>query len=225
MCISSALLALSGLIYSISSGKNLPEELAQDTDLLSAAPAGNIRAKLLIEKALSIYSVDQLFQYAVRGSGYEAGYILANLEGVLYVMKKLLGPDIKAISDVVSDTFKKIDVVDAGEINVKQFDELLSALKAGDEASPNEEEIKERQAHLSSTRGMFDTKVRSTLMASTFGPGGINAAAKRYLMGEGKFGAKNWSMLYCGGAQPVLDQLKAYKKEFGIGLAVEKFDW
>ena len=63
-----------------------------------------------------------------------APYVKANFRLISYGM------------DEKSETFKKIDVVDAGEINVKQFDELLSTLKAGDEALPNEEEIKERQA-------------------------------------------------------------------------------
>ena len=42
---------------------------------------------------------------------------------------------------------------------------------------------------------------------------------------KSKFSAKNWNMLYCGGSQPVLDQLKDFKHKFGIALSVEKFDW
>ena len=48
---------------------------------------------------------------------------------------------------------------------------------------------------------------------------------KKHLQGDGKFSARNWNILYCGGSQPVLDQLKAFKRKFGIGLSVEKFDW
>jgi hypothetical protein len=48
---------------------------------------------------------------------------------------------------------------------------------------------------------------------------------KRHLQGDGKFRAKNWNLLYCGGSQPVLDQLKDFKRKFRIGLSVEKFDW
>jgi hypothetical protein len=45
------------------------------------------------------------------------------------------------------------------------------------------------------------------------------------LRGSGKFTAKKWNMLYCGGSEPVLAQLKAYKTKYSIGLSVEKFDW
>ena len=34
-----------------------------------------------------------------------------------------------------------------------------------------------------------------------------------------------WGMLYCGGSQPVVDALKQIEMLYGIGLAVEKFDW
>lgn len=34
-----------------------------------------------------------------------------------------------------------------------------------------------------------------------------------------------WEMLYCGGAQPVVDALKDIKHNYGIALKVEKFDW
>jgi len=35
----------------------------------------------------------------------------------------------------------------------------------------------------------------------------------------------NWGMLYCGGAQPVVDSLTEIKEEYGFSLSVEKFDW
>ena len=48
---------------------------------------------------------------------------------------------------------------------------------------------------------------------------------KKHLQGDGKFSAKNLIILYCGGSQSVLHQLKAFKRKSGIGLLVEKFDW
>lgn len=32
-------------------------------------------------------------------------------------------------------------------------------------------------------------------------------------------------MLYCGGSQPVVNQLKEYERKFGVALEIEKFDW
>lgn len=36
---------------------------------------------------------------------------------------------------------------------------------------------------------------------------------------------RTWQMLYCGGAQPVVDSLQAISRKHGIKLRVEKFDW
>ena len=36
---------------------------------------------------------------------------------------------------------------------------------------------------------------------------------------------RTWQMLYCGGAQPVVDSLTEISKTYGIKLRVEKFDW
>lgn len=48
---------------------------------------------------------------------------------------------------------------------------------------------------------------------------------KGHLQGEGKFAARNWNMLYCGGSQPVVNHLKAFKYRFGIRLSMERFNW
>ena len=47
----------------------------------------------------------------------------------------------------------------------------------------------------------------------------------KHLQGNGKFAAKNWKMLYCGGSRPIKDKLKDFERKFGVGLSVEKFDW
>ena len=48
---------------------------------------------------------------------------------------------------------------------------------------------------------------------------------KHQLQGSGEFAAKNWSLLYCGGSEVVLEELEKYRRQFGIALSVEKFDW
>ena len=45
------------------------------------------------------------------------------------------------------------------------------------------------------------------------------------LQGNTQFSRKHWSLLYCGGSQPVVDHLKSYRQKFGIALSIEKFDW
>jgi len=48
---------------------------------------------------------------------------------------------------------------------------------------------------------------------------------QKYLRGNGKFSADKWSVLYCGGSNPIQRQLKAFKRKYGVPLSVEKFDW
>ena len=43
------------------------------------------------------------------------------------------------------------------------------------------------------------------------------------LVGESRIAA--WQMLYCGGSQAVVDALKDIRRQLGIKLNVEKFDW
>ncbi|KAL7532935.1 hypothetical protein ACHAXR_006525, partial [Thalassiosira sp. AJA248-18] len=285
---------ISGIIYSISSGELLPEEIAANANVISHAPAANIRTKLLIEKALSIYSMDQLFQHAVEGSGhdnprlssYERNSRLssyernsrfsgnernirlsearhrfssnernsrfsgnerntrisearhscygrnddepASYEGVQYVMKNLLGNDFDLIKDKILSLLETIDSEGSGEISESQFDRFLYELKEGDKEAPGVNQITNSTAQVEMTQIMFDRNtVSHSFMEQENGISdeGIDVTVKRHLNGEGKFGAKNWSMLYCGGSKPILSQLEDYKRKFGIGLAVEKFDW
>jgi len=75
---------------------------------------------------------------------------------------------------------------------------------------------------------MFDGARGKSFFLSQSIPGGLDRAVLKYLRGDAKdrkFAANTWSMLYCGGSQPVLEQLKAFRKKSGINLSVEKFDW
>jgi hypothetical protein len=204
-----SILAISGIIYSISSGKGLPEELTENVSVLSNAPCmGSARLKLWITKALSIYSTDQLFSEAVGHTDSEEVNDLANYEGVEYVVIHLIGGsndiephETESLEQLIRHTFKKIDPNSSGYIDVLQFEALLDHLKEVDEEAP-------------------PNTAASKQLNLTFGlsavAGGIETGAMYYLNCKGsKFSAKNWSMLYCGGAEAILSQLKDYKHKFG----------
>ena len=80
--------------------------------------------------------------------------------------------------------------------------------------------VKHGYQRMSTCREMFEAskKHQSEQQKDEFG-------IKKHLQGDGKFSAKNWNILYCGGSQPVLDQLRDFKRKFGVGLSVEKLDW
>jgi len=225
--------AISGIITSIATGDGLPEELHMK--VLTRTP-GEMRVKLLLEKALSIYTIDQLFGYTVKASnhyneGQEPLVDMVNYQGCLSTLRHLLADDYKSVTDQITENFEKIDTSGFCRLDRGHFEIFFkSMLRIGFDGSDTEEpetssmrNVKRGLQRMTTTRDMFESgrKPSGSNEFSSKDEFGI----KPYLQGDGKFAAKNWNMLYCGGSQPVLDQLNAFKRKFGIGLSVEKFDW
>ena len=210
---------ISGIISSISTGFGLPEELGQ---VLSRTPA-EVRSKLLLEKALSIYTMDQLYEYTVNASNHYSGnlrpQVVASFEGVMSTMRHLLGSDFDLVKLEITRHFNKIDTEGDRQINRTDFEAFFDLMLTTDQ-DDSMVNIKRGLERMSTCRNMFESSadVKKSDSADEFG-------IKKTLQGDGKFSAKNWNMLYCGGSQPVLDQLKDFKHKFGIALSVEKFDW
>ncbi len=209
---------ISGIIHSIVSGEGLPEELSKK--VITKTPA-EMRTKLLVEKALSVYSVDQLFDYTLKASNYynenqEPLTNQINYQGVLSTMRHLLEKDCKV--DTITRIFEQVDADGDCRLNQVEFEDFMNLMLEG---NSNEEvqTVKRGLEKMSTARGMFQSMQKET--SSSKDDFGI----KKHLCGDGKYAAKNWSMLYCGGSAPVLSQLKDYKNKFGINLSVEKFDW
>lgn len=210
---------ISGIIHSIVSGEGLPEELSKK--VVTNTPV-DMRAKLLVEKALSLYTVDQLFDYTLKASNFynESQEPLTNeinYQGVLSTMRHLLANDCNV--DSITKIFEQVDVDGNCRLNRLEFEDFVHLMLEG---NSNEEiqTVKRGLAKMSTVRDMFESnKQMKSASKDEFG-------IKQHLhSGDGKFSAKNWSMLYCGGSAPVLSQLKDYKNKFGINLSVEKFDW
>jgi hypothetical protein len=99
---------IGGIIASIATGEGLPEELSKK--VLTRAPA-EVRSRLLLEKALSIYTMDQLFDYTVKASRRDdddVPLVAANYRGVMSTMRHLLGEDIDAVSEKITSNFEKV---------------------------------------------------------------------------------------------------------------------
>lgn len=211
---------ISGIIHSIVSGEGLPEELNRNHRVISKAPA-EVRSKLLLEKALSIYTMDQLFDYTVKASSTTEVCLLGavNFAGILSTMRNLLGDDCELVTDKIMANFDRINVDGSYQLNRDEFEEfMMSMLEVRDEEDMSSVANARRGLdRMKTAKNLFDSKGASS-NKDEFG-------IRRVLQGNGKFSAKNWNMLYCGGSEPVLLQLKAYKRKYAIGLSVEKFDW
>eukprot|EP00581_Thalassiosira_minuscula_P014928 CAMPEP_0183730492 /NCGR_PEP_ID=MMETSP0737-20130205/32987_1 /TAXON_ID=385413 /ORGANISM="Thalassiosira miniscula, Strain CCMP1093" /LENGTH=858 /DNA_ID=CAMNT_0025963009 /DNA_START=206 /DNA_END=2782 /DNA_ORIENTATION=- len=216
---------IGGIIVSVATGEGLPEQLHKK--VLTRTPA-EMRAKLLLEKALSIYTVDQLYGYTAKASSYYDGGLqtalalvaAVNYPGILSTMKHLLGDDFELVVDSITKNFEKIDTNGDGRMDRDQFEDFFYLMLVGSnvQEEPSIANVKQWLHVMSSCRDMFESKSDAEQGKDEFG-------IKKHLQGDGKFSARNWNMLYCGGSQPVLDQLNALERKFGIGLSVEKFDW
>jgi ferric-chelate reductase len=215
---------ISGIIISIAAGTCLPEELNEK--VLSRTPA-EMRSKLLLEKALSLYTLDQLFEYTAKASAYynaETGRDndVVNYCGVRSTIRHLLGQDYEMVTNKMNEYFEKVDDDGDDKIDRAGFEIFFKLMLEGSDAEEKSSivSVKRGLRRRSACQDMFEPSKysQSEHQKDEFG-------IKEYLQGEGKFSAKNWNILYCGGSQAVLDQLKDFKRKFGVGLSVEKFDW
>ena len=133
-----------------------------------------------------------------------------DIQGLTETMKRLLGEeDYKFVEEKLAEHFQTLST--DGKLDVEQFGELMGLMVGGVDISDHQLESVKKSTERHASRRML--KVDEFQIVEE-------------LKGEdSEFAATNWSMLYCGGSQPVVDQLKDYRDKFGIGLSIEKFDW
>lgn len=196
-------ICISGIIRSISMSDSLPMEILAMNPIISKPPAGK-RLKLLLEKALDIYNMDQLFESTIDETSQVDGRQrlmspVVNYTGVVTMMKNILGDDYEHSIDSIATNFKKVDLEGSWELNRDEFQQFMT-LMLEEENTVNESSISMLKPELK--RMNAERHIQPDLLE-----------------------AKKWVMLYCGGSEAVLSQLKACKKKYSIKLAVEKFDW
>jgi len=217
---------ISGIIHAISSGEGLPEELSNK--IVTKTPA-DIRSKLLIEKALSLYTMDQLHDYTVKASNYynnegqEPLVDTVNYQGMFSTVRHLLGEeDAGLVEKNILRNFEQVDDGGRRLLNRVQFDEFfdLMLLDAEDEAE-SIADLRLGMEKMNTYRDVFDTMA----MADDDEHSVDEFDIKQYLRGNGKFSADKWSVLYCGGSAPIQRQLQSFQRKYRVPLSVEKFDW
>ncbi|KAL9183809.1 hypothetical protein ACHAXT_004665 [Thalassiosira profunda] len=202
---------ISGIIKSIATGEGLPEELQRK--VLTRTPA-EMRTRLLLEKALSIYTLDQLFEYTMKASehhdaSFEPFLDEVNFAGVQSTMRHLLGDDFDDVTENIARNFDKVDMDGERRLSREGFRDFFDMMieSASDDAQ-GVDDVKRGLQRMATARGLFDNDTKEPKSEQQKDEFGI----KQHLQSDGKFAAKNWAMLYCGGSQPVLDQLKAFKR-------------
>ena len=220
---------ISETIVSIASGECLPGGSEEGRRRISKSQAPpEAKAKLLLGKALSIYTTDQLFNYAMEVSNasnncVRLGPLVDSVcyQGILSLMQQLIkdGCENMEFMGELTMNFELLSSEDLMDRNgFESFMDLMLREEKSDEQGASTNDLRRLQ---------FRDKCQSV---GNFGSdcmvqSEVDSRTKSYLRGDGKFAAKNWSMLYCGGSEPVLNSLKEYKSKHGIALSVEKFDW
>ena len=206
--------ALSAVIYSIAHELDLPDDLYRRNPVITKATPEQ-RLKLLLERALSIYSTDQLFDYSagltplqhLRDKGPSGAS--ASFNGVISMMEELLGDEFNLFG---SKIYKALDLVDSygsAMLTKDMFDDFIHVLT---------KENTYDDATVSTSKITDDLETGSVMSHENYN-------IEPLLQSNGKYSSKHWKMLYCGGSNAVLSQLKTYGRKHSIGLSVEKFDW
>ena len=134
--------------------------------------------------------------------------------------------DYQLVANQLVRAFDEIDWYRDGRLDRVGFEDLISLLLEGEAQRITLDE--------EADAGAFTSDIQRDICREMFATDNNNNKNKvendefgirRHLEGDGKFSARNWQMLYCGGSHPVLDSLKDFKRKFGVGLVVEKFDW
>ena len=152
-----------------------------------------------------------------------------NLEGVQTILRQILADDYKYVEVSIEENWNVFAL--GGRIDHHGFVKLVNSLLDDDNCDEEKGTMQKSTKAVvrrslekrSSTLNLFDESRRRQSLNSEEDEDEFHI--KEALCGDSRFSAKHWSLLYCGGSQPVVDQLMSYKRKYGIDLSVEKFDW
>ena len=215
---------ISAVIHSIAHDSDIREDLYSRNAAITK-PTPEQRMKLLLERALSSYSIDQLFEESARLTpfhhvdGKELSGAVVSFKGVLSMMEELLGDEFDA------KILKALDLVDSygSSVLTKEMFEDFIHILTNDHLSPSDIATVTTIPSTTMTENASYDKT-DDLETGLMMPH-ENYNIETLLRADGKFSSKHWKMLYCGGSDAVLAQLRKYKRKHSIGLSVEKFDW
>ena len=159
-------------------------------------------------------------QTALPGTGLLLDHV--DYQGVIALMRQILKDDFSFIEEEISRALEQFNSSETYLLNRVQFEALMYLLTntCEEEAS---KELRRDMVYLlkrNSIEGRVGFESKHSKHSSR-----DESLIRQHLQGDSKFAAKNWNLLYCGGSDAVLKELKQYKGQFGIALSVEKFDW
>jgi ferric-chelate reductase len=158
-----------------------------------------------VTRLLSIYSVDEIFQAAVRRSHLNSRNIsYEGLKGLIndIFIRKFSDEQLRAI-------FDRADEKDDGVISRKEFASFMGYLE---ESSNKHNDQHRRSKNSDITRSRLSIRLSSTSMEECK----VNNKVER---------PEHWRIMYCGGSAPVQHALEKVSAEHCIPLSLESFGW
>ena len=215
--------AILGLIHAIETGTGLPEDAVRASEEAKARASDAHRRQSEPGDA----PMDR-FAAAVRAALRANGrddvvdrFVLAGgAEGV--------GPD--ALAAVAARHGADLSEADAAQVaaELPSREALGAFIHAHANAMGQAPSLAKLDVHRDSLREEFsqshESSRNSVSAADIFGEAGVDVDREAFFDACGAR-LSRWEILYCGGAQPVVDALTKFSREFFISFRKEKFDW
>ena len=178
----------------------------------------------------------------------DEGGDLISREGLEAMISEFLGGIGEYSSSDLEDLYNQVDADGSGEIDREEFEAFLDMVNSNDSNGTTtvdddvEKKVLRGMSRTASCKTLHSTDASSrhssknNLMDCVPEEGGEEGSPSSFgddedvkylveLSMENDRPLKDWSIFYCGASGAIEGKLKDITKKYGMGIAVEKFDW
>ncbi len=198
------------------------------------------RIKIALARAITLYSRDEMFEYALQKSEDKAGVghgteesRQVSRDGFKEAISAFFGDIGEFSASDIENLYTQVDGDGSGLIDRKEFDLFLDLATKESDVTEDDDQIDmveegqrglQRQSAVRSNKSSMGWVAQAQLN-DIFGREDAMEYCNSLSVAPGQ-PLKNWSIFYCGASGAIEQNLKTIKEKYGLGaLAVEKFDW
>ena len=212
----------------------------------------NERIKIALSRVSTLYSENEMFNYAVEATLSEATIMttqsddneeeaiirpvggrrssivenLVSVHGLEAMISAFLGGIGEYSREDIEKLFKQCDTDDSGYINRVEFAYLVFSMRFGTNTDLITSKCKWESKPKSRAFSLHKRRLTADSLERIRMIG--NESTVRYMknmVNDIERPLHDWSMYYCGNATPIVKSLHDIEKKCHIGLRIEKFDW
>ena len=179
-------------------------------------------------------------------SSVDEGGDLISRKGLEAMISEFLGGIGEYSSSDLEDLYNQVDADGSGEIDREEFEDFLDMVNSNSSNGTStadddvEEKILRGMSRAVSCKSLHSTDTSSRHLSKSNLMDGVPEEGEdspssfgddedvKYLVElsmEKDRPLKDWSIFYCGASGAIEGKLKDITKKYGMGIAVEKFDW